>query len=35
MVRAWRGYAGFGAVNATIRLNAQSRLASRRTFSEL
>jgi 4-hydroxyphenylpyruvate dioxygenase len=30
-----RGYAGFGAVNAPIRLNAQSRLAKRRTLSEL
>ncbi|HEY4920952.1 MAG TPA: TIM barrel protein [Xanthobacteraceae bacterium] len=30
-----RDYAGFGAVNAPIRLNAQSRLASGRTFSAL
>jgi 4-hydroxyphenylpyruvate dioxygenase-like putative hemolysin len=30
-----RGYAGFGAVNAPIRLNAQSRIANRRTLSGL
>jgi len=30
-----RGYAGFGAVNAPIRLNAQSRLAPGRTLSAL
>jgi 4-hydroxyphenylpyruvate dioxygenase len=30
-----RGYAGFGAVNAPIRLNAQSRLAQERTLSAL
>jgi 4-hydroxyphenylpyruvate dioxygenase len=30
-----RGYAGFGAVNASIRLNAQSRLAQERTRSAM
>jgi len=30
-----RGYSGFGAVNAPIRLNARSRIANRRTPSGL
>ena len=30
-----RGYKGFGAINAPIRLNAQSRLAAEQTVSGL